>query len=163
MKKNGMLTIIIIALFVGVVAYGLYYRAHNYKEVWIECKYQGDEENYDETMRFRYLVTGADTTLYGYYHDEVITPIDENDRQKTIERYNKIYEPVKDSQSKNFVYELKEEDNKIKVNTYINVAIMGTTFNNYMNNHFNIKSSSTYQAVAKEMKSNSFECVVNKR
>jgi hypothetical protein len=163
MKKNVFLTFVIIALFVGVVAYGLYYRSHNFTEVWVECKYQGEEPNYDEKLRFRYLVVGDEVSMYGFYHDENITPIDENDKQRTIERYNKIYEPVKDAQSKNFTYELKEEDNMLKINTYINVSVMSTTFNNYMSNSFNIKSTDSYKKVAKEMNNSSFECVVNKR
>jgi len=162
MKKNIILSIIVILIFVGIVSYGLYYRSHNFTEVWVDCTYLGDEENYDESLRFRYLVAGDSITMYEYFHDEVIIPIDEEDKNKTIDRYNKIYEPVKDAQNSNFKYELVEEDNKLKVNTYINVAVMSTTFNNYMNNSFNIKSTDSYKKVQKEMSNNSFECVIKK-
>lgn len=163
MKKNLLLTFIIIALFVGVVAYGLYYRAHNFTEVWVECKYQGNEDNYDERLRFRYLVAGDNITMYGFYHDEFITPIDEQDIQRTIDRYNKIYEPVKDAQNNNFSYTLTEEDNKLTIKTYINVAVMSSTFNSYMKDSFKIKSTDSYKSVAKNLDNNSFKCEVNKR
>ena len=39
---------------------------------------------------------------------------------------------------------------------------MSTTFNNYMNNSFNIKSTDSYKKVQKEMSNNSFECVIKK-
>ena len=106
MKKNIILSIIVIIAFVGIVSYGLYYRSHNFTEVWVDCTYLGDEENYDESLRFRYLVAGDSITMYEYFHDEVIIPIDEEDKNKTIDRYNKIYEPVKDAQNSNFKYEL---------------------------------------------------------
>lgn len=103
----------------------------------LECKNNKPKtDNYSETMTFRFLKK-ENGILKDYYRNEVYdyTNGDKETKDKMfdylVEYRNKMKELI---DSVNLKYNIEEKENKIYVNTYINVKNYSEVFNSYFKN-----------------------------
>ena len=141
MKKNYKysplkVTLILVIGFILLVMFINYKSKDNMTYVVLECKNNKPKaDNYSETMTFRFLKK-ENGVLSDYYRTEVYDyTSDSTDKEKLfdylVEYRNKMKSII---DSVNLKYDIDDKDNKLTVNTYINVQTLGEVFNSYFKN-----------------------------
>ena len=118
-------------------------------------------ENYSEKMTFKFKKS-EDNKLIGFYRDEVydFTNDENNDIDKVFDYLVNYRNTLKDAiDTVNLKYDVVKKDEKILVNTYINVTNAGELFDNYFKNA-DINSESTPKHIYENLSlDNKYTCV----
>ena len=127
---------IVIIGFILLVLFINYKTKDNMTYVILECKNNNPKyDNYSESMTFKFLKK-ENGVLNDYYRYEVYDYTkDSTDKEKMFDYLVNYRNKLKDAiDSINLKYDVVEKDNKISVNTYINVQTLGEVFDTYFKN-----------------------------
>ena len=144
--------IVIISIFVG----NYFYNESNYFQKILICDYNTEYKNYDEKIKFTYV----DNVLYEYTREETMRPTDSTTMEEILDLFNGEKEKLKDYISKNFIYEVTEGNNEVKVKTYIKTMYYEDFYNSYIEDK-GITMSSTIEEVEKKLGSE-YTCTIKK-
>lgn len=126
MNKKLWIVIFAIILSISIIILNQKYVKDNAPKVILECISPHNYENYDETLKFIYI----NRVLNSFYREEVFNPKTKKIRENTINYYNETKSNLEESDD--FTYKLTKKDNKIIINTFINVKYKPELFEQYM-------------------------------
>lgn len=150
------LAIIILLGFAFFVIFGILYRRSQYTETWYICTFPSAYDSYTETLKFRY----KEDTLYGYYREETFLRDNDKDLEERYNYFKQIAEDLKTD--KDFTYTVEKKDDRVNVNTYINVVSLPDFFENYIES-FSIKRDDSIKNIEEKLKKSNYSCKIKRK
>ena len=124
-KIDISIIIVVVAVFIAIVSILISNSTYTYS--WLVCN-KDLTDKYHETLKFRYDINDD---LYGFYREETLHDMTEQEINENISQFNNQYESVKEHIDDNFKYEINKDEDSVLIKTYIGVSIYPTIFNQY--------------------------------
>lgn len=151
-------TIVIFIGFILIVVFSDQYEKNAYEQTWLVCNQPNRFQNYTETVKYKF--DAKTNKLKAFYRVETYETEDTDDLEekykyfKNLEDNYPVYKAVK--------YEVKKEDNKIVMNTFIEVDAGYMIYDSYMKEN-GLKYNDSIERVQESFKTQGYTCKITNK